>query len=86
MFRVRKVDNSFGIWDNYSCEFINAEFLGIGEKEIKSYLSKHPFPVSNLYSEKEMISDVYNSSGSLIIPGTEEQAEFVAKMIYTLIS
>ena len=83
--RVRKVDDSFGIWDSFNCEFVNPEYLGIKKERIKEYIKENPFPKSDMYSEKEMINDIVQSSGSLLISGTEEQADWVADMIQALL-
>jgi len=83
---IRKVDDSYGIWDGYNCEFINPEYLGISEKKIRKYLKENPFPEDPEYSEKDMIFDLTNSSGSLIIHCKfRKTAEFIAQMIRDLI-
>lgn len=89
--RVRKVDNNFGIWDSYNCEFINPKYLGITEQEILEYIKQHPYPEEPnpdgfIYSAEDMIKDLTNSEGSLIIPGTEAQAEWVSEMIYNFLN
>jgi|GEM_PF-3194919 len=86
--RIRRVDDSFGIWDSYNCKFIEAEHLGIKAERVREYLKEHPFPKDskdNWYTEECMIGDVTNSQGSLIIPGSEEQAEWVADMLQALL-
>mgnify|MGYP001163285193 CR=1 FL=1 len=89
--RVRKVDDSYGIWDSFNCEFLNPAYLNIQEQDIRDYIDgkkdgiKHPFPLSEDYTEKDMIGDVTNSEGSLIIPGTEEQAEWIADMLNVIL-
>lgn len=93
--RVRKVDDSFGIWDSCNCEFVNPRYLCISRERIREYIKgdantgipPHPFPASkdNWYTEEYMIGDVTNSEGSLIIPGTEEQADWIADMIQALL-
>lgn len=95
--RVRKVDESFGIWDSYNMEFVNPSYLGISEARIKDYIKGNkefeeppqPFPKSPegefQYSEEDMIQDMTNSEGSLIIPGTEDQAYWIADMIQELL-
>jgi len=89
--RVRRVDDSFGIWFNNMCTFVDpAVHLSISEASIREYMREHPFPEEKtkegyLYSAESMIEDITNSEGSLIIPGTEEQAEWVADMIGELL-
>lgn len=83
---VRKVDDSFGIWDGYNCEFINPEYFRIPEEKIREYLKNNPFPKDPDYSEEDMILDLTDSSGSLIIPSKSgKTAEFIARMIRDLI-
>ena len=85
--RIRKVDDFYGIWDSFNCEFLNPAYLNITEQDVRDYIEgkkdgkPHPFPATEEYTEQDMINDVTNSEGSLIIPGTEEQAEWVADMI-----
>ncbi len=89
--RVRKVDNFYGIWDPWNCEFVNPAYLGIQEQDIRDYINgkkdgqPHPFPATKDYTEQDMIGDVTNSEGSLIILGTEEQAEWVAHMLNVIL-
>jgi hypothetical protein len=86
--RVRRVEDSFGIWDSSNCRFIDAEHLGIGVERVREYLKEHPFPKDTKdrwYSEEYMIGDVTDSQGSLIISGSLEQAEWVAEMIQALL-
>lgn len=83
---ARKVDDSFGIYDGFNCEFINPEYLGITEKEIREYVKHNPFPKDKDYSLKECIGDLTGSSGSYIIPTKREKtADFIAEMIRALI-
>ena len=83
---VRKVDDHFGIWDGFNCEFINPEYLGLSEKEIKDYLKENSFPRDPDYSEKDLIHDLTGSQGSYIVPTKKrETAEFIAKMISDLL-
>ena len=83
--RIRKVDNDFGVWNGYTCEFVNPEFLGIEEDEIKEYLKGNPYPEEDIYKEEAMIQDIINSTGSYIIPCKRRKtAEFISDMINDL--
>ena len=83
--RVRKVDDFFGIWDSFNCDFINPEYLGIDVVDIVAYMRENPFPKSASYILDDMLGDVTQSSGALIVAGTKEQAEWVAELINKLI-
>ncbi len=86
--RVKKVDDGFGIWDSFSCEFVNPATLQIKKKDIEEYMKTAPFPESSAkrpYTIGDMIYDMTTSEGSFIIPGTEEQAEWIAEMVQTLL-
>lgn len=69
--RVRKVDDSFGIWFNNMCAFVDpALHLSIREERIREYMKEYPFPMKQtkegyLYSAESMIEDITNSEGSL---------------------
>ncbi len=85
---IRRVEDSFGIWDSCNCIFMEAGHLGIKTERLREYLKEHPFPRdsrNNWYTEEHMIEDVTNSQGSLIIAGSAEQAEWVADMIGALL-
>jgi len=83
---VRKVDNWFGIWDGFNCEFLHPEHLNFSEEEIRNYLKENPFPKDPEYSEEDMIHDLIRSQGSYIIPTKRrETAEFIAQMISDLL-
>ena len=82
---VRRVDDSFGIWDGYNCEFVNPEYLRIPKEKVREYLKDNPFPKDPDYSEENMILDLTGSSGSLLIPSkSRKTAEFIARMIRDL--
>jgi hypothetical protein len=83
---VRKVDDSYGIWAGYTCEFINPATLLISEERIKDYVKDNPFPEDPDYSLENCIDDLTRSEGSYIIPTKKrETAEYIAELIYKLI-
>ena len=82
---IRKVDNCFGIWNNYESEFLNPSYLGITEKQVKDYVKNNPFPVDKLYSKDDCIYDLTESGGSLLMQCDLKTAEYITNMIETLI-
>jgi hypothetical protein len=90
---VRKVDNYYGIWNSVECTFFNAEDLALSIQEVEEYEAEHPFPKTKYeagesykhYSKKDMIDDICDSTGTLIIAGTKGQADWVAEMLSQLI-
>ena len=82
---ARRVDDWFGIYDGFNCEFLNPMYLSIKEKEIREYVETNPFANDDEYSLEDFIGDM-KSEGSFIIPTHQrETAEWIANAISNLV-
>jgi hypothetical protein len=82
---ARRVDNDkWGYFRSFDCEFINPQHYSIAEEDIEEYCTNNPFPKSDIYSKDDMIYDITVSGGHLITYCSEEQADWIADMIYGL--
>jgi len=85
-YSVRKVDNSYRIWDNTTCIFVNPACYAFSTDEIEKYIENNPFPEDPCYSSSDLIFDLTNSDGALIILCRwESTAWYVAELISYLI-
>lgn len=82
---VRKVDESYGIWNGYACEFLRSQDLILSDKDVRRYLKAYPFPKDRRYSEEDFKWDL-QAEGDLIIPCEKrETAEYIAELLSRLI-
>ena len=84
-FRVRQVDDHFGIWSDYANEFVNPKWLCITGEQIRLYTEVHPYPDPYDYSLEDLILDVTESDASYIISTKNIKiAQYVAVMLWEL--
>lgn len=82
---ARRVDNDkWGYFRSFDSTFINPQDYEIEEEDIEEYCTNNPFPKSDIYSKDDMIYDITVSGGHLITYCSEEQADWIADMIYEL--
>ncbi len=84
---IRKIDNDYGIWDCNRRSFLSAVDLPSTASRIREYRKDHPFPTDSSedcflsYKFNDAVHDLTADSGTIVIPGTLDQAEWVADLI-----
>lgn len=82
---IRKVDDAYGVFSRYSCEFLRWQDLWLNGDSVNEYLRKNPFPDDNDYCKDEFLVDL-KAEGSIIIHSKkQETAEYICSLISDLI-
>ena len=82
---IKKVENFYGIYNGYNCEFFRWQDLWLNEKEVKDYIKENPFPKDEDYTLEDFLHDL-KAEGTIIIPTEKkETAEYICDLISNLI-
>jgi len=75
------------VYESFTMNAIDPEYLSITEEEIREYMKEHPMPDDENYSEEDLIGDITNSSGFYCLPDEikEETREYVKQLLNDLI-
>lgn len=82
-----RIDRYWVVYETITMEAIDPAYLSITKADIKKYIKDNPMPKDKEYLEEDLITDLTNSSGTLILPDDikEETRDYVAEMLNELI-
>ena len=81
-----RVGNFKVVYDSFTMQSIDPEYLSISRKDMEEYLKDNPMPDDPEYSVEEMIGDITGSSGFYTLPDAikDKTASFVIALIAAL--
>jgi len=81
--QIRKVDKSWGIYDGYNDQFINAVELGIDEDAVREYVKEYPFPRDSSYYFGDLVDDLQKDC-AFIVGCRKKTANYIADLVSEL--